>query len=298
MRYGKRPNAAAVAAVVSVVSTFAIPLLHGGAWLYTLAVLIGMLTASSHWALVHEAIHNRLFANRRRKNLLAGRLLSIAFGAPFDVLRFGHLFHHRQTRSAIDAGEFFDPSEHSRLRATVTYYARLLGGLYIAEVIGCVVLWLPAALLKLIVRRMGASVEAASKFLTQDGTLRRARVDGLAAIAFIGAALVAGQEDWDMVVAILAGRALTISMLDNAFHYGAALSGPGSAWNFRAPAWLASLLLNGHLHRIHHRHPSACWTDLPRLFKAEADRCDYRYVNGVVRQLRGPMVHPLCSAGG
>jgi fatty acid desaturase len=58
--------------------------------------------ASTHhtlWSLVHEAIHGTL-ATPSRLNERLGRLLAVLHGAPFAVLRLGHLLHHRHNRSA------------------------------------------------------------------------------------------------------------------------------------------------------------------------------------------------------
>src|SRR5690348_1340114 len=85
--------AGALAAAVAQLAALPLLLLPAGrAWGWLLVPLT--LLTTPLWSVLHEAIHGGLFADRRR-NDRAGRLLAIAYGAPFALLKSGHLMHHR-----------------------------------------------------------------------------------------------------------------------------------------------------------------------------------------------------------
>src|SRR5436190_6148790 len=88
-------GAAAIVVLANVFQLFMLPLVllpANGWWAVTLIALVPLnLTL---WALIHEAIHHNLPGGPKR-NVLAGRLLSIVHGAPFAILQAGHLLHHR-----------------------------------------------------------------------------------------------------------------------------------------------------------------------------------------------------------
>ncbi|MEA3127302.1 MAG: hypothetical protein QOD67_4321 [Caballeronia sp.] len=122
----------AVVTLAMVLQLFAWPFLlrHWGAQALWLGVPLVVL-APTHWGPIHEAIHGQLLP-RRQLSESAGRVLAIRFLLPFDAVRFGHLMHHRFTREPYDRPDVNDSSSN-RVRARIHYYARLLGGLYAAE---------------------------------------------------------------------------------------------------------------------------------------------------------------------
>ncbi|MBC7779201.1 MAG: fatty acid desaturase [Proteobacteria bacterium] len=243
------------------------------------------------WALIHEAIHGVL-ADNRRSNLVAARLLSIAHGAPFALLRAGHLLHHRYNRTELDAAEAYDPALVRPWSARVAYYWRLCGGLYVAEVLAAPALLLPARRLRALAAQLGRSqpiVPHLIETILRTRTLGAARVDALAVFGVHGAVLWAyGDHAW-MYVALLASRALSVSVLDNVYHYGTPLTARAFALNLHAPRLVQAMMLNFTLHGVHHRHPELPWHRLPEHFAGDGDRHHATLGALLARQFRGPI---------
>jgi fatty acid desaturase len=266
-------------------------------WLLALAPLV--LLTVPHWALVHEAVHGHLHPVRAANEAL-GRTLAAAFGAPFAVLRFGHLSHHALNSNPAERPEFYDPATTPRWRARATYYLRLFLGVYFAELASSAACLLPRRVLAPLVRRVfyegspgaGGMAERAVRQLLDPRRLAQARVDGVAALAWLGTCLwLYGASAWALGLAIL-GRGLVVSFMDNAPHYAGPLDDPGQGHDTRAPRLMAPLILNTNLHGTHHRHPGLPWTALPRAFAADAASYAGGYLAVPWRQLRGPIPHP------
>jgi hypothetical protein len=85
------------------------------------------------WSLTHESIHGSLLRDRGWNDRL-GRALAIGYGAPFALIKAGHLLHHRFSRTPRERTEVFDPAVTSWRRQAPLYCLRLFGGLYLA---GC-----------------------------------------------------------------------------------------------------------------------------------------------------------------
>src|SRR5262245_62704727 len=100
--------------------------LHGGLNLAALAAAFGLLM-NSVYAIIHEADHRMLFANRRL-NDAGGVLMSLFFPAPFHLLRQGHLGHHMRNRSDDEAFDFYFDGEHPAWKCLQLYGT--LTGLY------------------------------------------------------------------------------------------------------------------------------------------------------------------------
>jgi len=264
----------------------------------TLAVVV---TAPMHWALIHEGIH-RLLVTGRGRNDVAARALSIAYGAPFAILKFGHLFHHRHNRTPLDRTEHFaERGALDRLGARLSFYFRLFGGLYLGEVVLGLALLLPAAWLRAGIRRsagrapegyepLSAQIE---RELLAPATLAAARIDALVIAGLAAAVAVTwGTAGWLVAVTFFL-RGAVVSLLDNAFHYGGPLDELHAAYNARLPVPLARLVLNSNYHGIHHRYPRVPWRHLATVHAAAAGGAastfDGGYAGIVARQLRGPI---------
>lgn len=92
-----------------------------------------------------------------------------------------------------------------------------------------------------------------------------------------------------MLLAALGGRALIVSLADNAYHYGTALDAPRDAMNLRLACALEMFALNFTLHEVHHRHPGLRWYELRERFLAEGGRYHRDWFAAVARQFRGPI---------
>ena len=296
------PNAALFAVVVAgnLVCGVGVPILLlplSSAWLLLLVPLVGLST--THWALIHEAVHSHLHPSRAA-NEAGGRVLGILFGAPFPVLRFGHLSHHSLNATPTERPELYDPQASSRLRATAVFYFRLFIGIYVAEFLSAPLSFLPKRLLRPLVRHMfydGAAdargmPDRAERQLLEPSRLAAIRLDSGLALAWLALCLwLYGVAAWAFALAVL-GRGVVISFMDNAPHYHGEIGDPGQGYDMRAPRLLGPLILNTNLHGTHHRHPNLPWTELPQAFAADGSSYAGSYFTVPLRQLRGPMPTP------
>lgn len=262
------------------------------------SLLSVVLATTSYWALLHEGIHAVLHPNRRVNDTLS-RLLAVGFPAPFGVLRFGHLKHHRFNRTAIDRSEVYDDAHCSRWRAALRYYPQLLIGLYAAEAAALLLVWLPPTLLLHLAARLPAQPglpslsESIQRQLLQPDMLGQLRRDSAASLTLIGLGIWLYGPHVDLLLLALLGRGLLISLTDNAYHYATPLHAPGGdvrfARNLRLPRLASALILHFNYHAVHHRHPALPWSALPHAAQAgELDAAPH-YAAALLAQLRGPV---------
>lgn len=294
-----RANLALLALVTlaMVLQLFAWPFLlrHWGAQALWLAVPLVVLVPT-HWGLIHEAIHGQLLP-RRRLNESVGRVLAITFLLPFDAVRFGHLMHHRFTREPYDRPDVHDGSSH-RARARVHYYARLLGGLYAAELVLPLLAFLPVTRTRQVVARAIGSEGPAGMnvqrlfvgFAGDPARRRRIRRDWLLSLVLHVVAFYLYGAWWPTLAMTMYLRGVWLSLADNLPHYDVPLDEPERARNFRAPRIWQAVLMNHHLHQLHHRHPTLPWTALPTLAReiaaSSATVGDAAYFRTALRQFR------------
>ena len=268
-------------------------LLPRSAW-WALCLAPVALLSNTLWSLVHEAIHGHLLTDRRA-NERAGRLLAILHGASFRPLRAGHLAHHRYSRTMRERSEVYDPAAESRSAAAWAYYPRILGGLYVVEILGTVSSLLPRRLLAGLARRLDREDSVAGIVMDsvlQPDALAAVRLDAIAMCALYGtSSWLYGASAW-MLAAAIAVRGLLVSIADNAYHYGTALDRPREARNLAGPRWLHALLLDFTLHGAHHIHPTVPWFALRRRFEHAGARYDGRWFRAVLAQLAGPIPLP------
>ncbi|CAG9274507.1 Fatty acid desaturase [Paraburkholderia unamae] len=303
-----RANAVLIAFVLAALGyeLIGLPLLidaTGGPTLALLATLVPVVLATpAHWGLIHEGIHGQLSRERRPNEWLA-RALAIGLAMPFDAVRFGHLMHHRFTREPFDRPDVHEihdghdarTGSGASWRRRIAYYARLLGGLYVAELLLPLVAFLPVRLArKIVARGVGAhgreGVQVQRLFANHAADpvrRRRARRDWLVSVALYAASFVLYGKAWPVLLATMYLRGVWLSVADNLPHYGVALDEPGRARDFRVPRVLGVLLMNHHLHRQHHLHPTLPWTALPALVQAHQEAASADYLAAALRQFRG-----------
>ncbi|HEY1608804.1 MAG TPA: fatty acid desaturase [Paraburkholderia sp.] len=272
------------------------------AWLTVVPVVFA---TPIHWGLIHEGIHGQLLPSRRANEWVA-RALAIAFALPFEVVRFGHLMHHRFTREPYDRPDVADSSQ-SRWQRGVAYYVRLCGGLYVAELLVPLCAFVPAATAAAMVARgvgargpLGEQVQRLFARQAADPVRRsRTRRDWLLSLALHAFALHLYGPWWPVLIAAMYLRGVWLSVADNLPHYGVALDEPGRARDFRVRRGVGVLLMNHHLHRQHHLQPTLPWTALPKCADEYAkDRADGHaaatssaarpaYFRAALRQFRG-----------
>jgi fatty acid desaturase len=259
---------------------------HGWIAFGPLLALFGYLSFLS-WLLIHEAIHMKL-ARPRRRNDAAGRLLAIAFGCPMHILKVGHMAHHRYNRGELDTTEFMP--EGARFPAVwwLHHYGKILGGLYVAEVLAPLAFFFWSRLRRLAAVKRSASFSMLLTLFTPR-MVNAVRADALASLGLVGVLIYAY---WGALLplALLYGcRALVISYHDNLYHYGTEPHGPLAARNLAVPGWLSPLMLHHHLHRVHHDVPVVSWKALPVVFRSQERSYDGSLAGTGLLQLRGPV---------
>ncbi len=268
-------------------------------------LLLPMLAlTSTHWALLHEAIHGLLHPYPL-VNRLAGRALALAGGSSFRVLRFGHLMHHRFNRYRMDRPDCFDPATTSPALARARFYVELFGGFYLVEVVIPLLFLLPRPICGRILDRIYANPDptvqtvrgVARQSFIGDRQLRELRQDAILLVAIFTSAAICWGPHWPLLLAFLFGRGFIVSFLDNVYHYRTPLDLVTFAYNLRLPALLRVGMLNMNLHRVHHREPHLPWWRLFRRFHERADHYDADYGRAALSQLRGPVsINALASA--
>jgi fatty acid desaturase len=288
------PNAAIAMPLVllQLLQMFAVPVLlrHSQLWgllLIPLALMSGML-----WALIHEAIHH-IYHPQGTANDRWGRFLSVLFGSAFDVVKFGHLMHHRYNRAW--ESEYYHAHEKSYARAALEYYAKLCGGIYYISV-GVTILFmlLPLRLMQaLFQRRIDAMPglegleEIAHNFFFSRGRHWRVRVDGLCVLALYGVSAWAYGAFWPSFLFMVAARAFCISFMDNIYHYATPADNSVPAKEVILPSWARGLLLNGNHHLTHHRQAHLQWRNLAHTHAEERYR--QSFWQAARDQWRGPI---------
>lgn len=271
-------------------------------WLLPVSVHFGwlvvplVLVTVTHWAAIHEAIHGNLHDDGRRNERL-GRALAVLFGAPFHVLRFGHLSHHALNGAVPERPELYDPGRLPGWVARPLFYLRLLIGLYSVELASTLLCLLPRRLLRPVVRRVfyegepdaRAMSERAERQLLEPWRLAQTRRDAVLVLLLLGGAFWLYGAHWPLLAGALAGRALVVSFMDNAPHYGGEIGAWSQGYDMKAPAPLGGLILNSNLHGTHHRHPNVPWRALPEAFAADRGAFSGSYLTVPLRQLKGPI---------
>lgn len=248
------------------------------------------LTSPYLWSLLHESIHGSLL-RRREWNDRLGRALAVGYGAPFALLKSGHLLHHRYSRTLKERTEVYDQTITSWWRQAPAYYLRLFGGLYLAEAASNLMALAPRAAWM----RLGSRVDSPESVTAQllatvaSRKLGAFRVDALLIAVIYATAFLAYGPHWWMLLAALGGRAFLVSVADNAYHYGTRLDEPLEAMNLRLPIALEKFVLAFNLHGVHHLHPGLAWHDLRGTFLAEGGSFEMGWWAAVGRQIRGPI---------
>jgi fatty acid desaturase len=270
---------------------------HDLAWAWTLLPLAFL--NNPFWSLIHEGIHD-LFHPDPRINAIFGRAAGILFGASFRILRLSHLLHHKLNRTPLEATEVYDSTKNPRLRAVLSYYFQIFGGLYLLEVISGPLFFLPRAWLRRFARRF-IDAESVSGILiqnwTRDESIREIRTDAATILSWFALSLWLYGENWPLFLAILGGRGFLISFLDNVYHYRTPLNDIFFASNLWLPGPCAKLLLHFNLHGVHHRNPALPWNHLAAVFREQAGTYQGNYLAAAATQLSGPLgLHELPQA--
>jgi len=262
-------------------------------WIMAAIILFLIPLNTPFWSLIHEAVHKNLHHKAPINDALA-RLMSVVFGASFDVLRFGHLMHHQYNRHW--ESEVYDENKHIKCIFWLNHYFKMLGGLYLTEVLTSFLIAispLPVA------RRITQATlsderhrQAVLNALLKPATVRRLRLDCIAIVLFYSGSFMLFGVNWPVLAFWIIGRGVMISLMDNAYHYGTPADNSVIAKELSVPKGIATFILNFNHHATHHRNVSLPWTEL----KAAHDEQQLAYTEGLGSalfvQFKGPIKTP------
>ncbi|TGM57107.1 fatty acid desaturase family protein [Leptospira adleri] len=246
------------------------------------------------WALIHECVHGN-FSNSRAESHLAGRILCILFGTPYQVAKTAHLMHHKFNRAEGERIEFIEPNGIPVSIQKFFYYLKLLQGTYFLEVAGGFLLSLPLSFSIPFAEKYLSRLPVQKAFFKQiqkPEIARELRIDSFWILFLFGIAfLFSGPFFW-VLVSVLILRGFIVSVLDHSYHYGKDIDDSYSSYNLGVPKVLSFLFLNFNYHRIHHFFPGCPWNRLPDQFAKTKDRMDLSLFRQTFRQFRGLLALP------
>lgn len=270
---------------------FVMPLaLAAHPYMMSVIVIVLALLNTPFWSLIHEAVHRNFHANKEI-NEGAGRFMSVLFGAGFGILRFGHLMHHQYNRDWEN--EFFDERKLHPVAAWFYHYFKMLGGLYLIEVVlSFLVACLPVALTRKVARKIFTDdrhYQATLNSILKSGNVWKMRLDCAAIVAIYGSAAYLFAGNWPVLALLIFGRALIISLMDNAYHYGTPEDNSVTALELKAPNFLEKFILNFNHHLTHHHNTKLPWTELKKENQAQQQGYSEEFSRALFAQFKGPI---------
>ena len=213
------------------------------------------------FALMHEAVHGLAPDT-------LGVLAACMFPTSFTLQRKAHLGHHQRNRTDDDLYDYYLPTQ-SRFMRNVWLYAGNLLGLYWF----CIPLSNLLYLVGTPFYRSRVFIENIAPKLGFGPHVRdiaelpplRVWLEVAAAFAYQAALWWALDLRWQGWLFAHWLFAMHWSALQYADHAWSARDVAAGAWDLRVPRLVRWLTLNYQLHRAHHAHPSAPWTELPKL---------------------------------
>ena len=272
-----------------------LPLLTNNTYVIVLALGLIALTSNTLWSLVHECIHGN-FSPNTKVNLFAGRILALVFGAPFYVLQFAHLMHHRYNRY-WDC-EYYDPQKTNGFVKHLGYYSYIFGGVYLMSIITAVAITVfrKNILLKALAARYrdraqsDQILELTKNYFLKKYRLIEIKAETLLIVSFATLSFYCYGKMWYIPLAIYLVRALFISFFDNVYHYNTPVEKVRYARELALPRSFSLFILYFNHHGTHHETPSICWQDIGKLTRSPEHSYDGNMWSSLVAQLKGPLV--------
>jgi len=213
------------------------------------------------FALMHEATHGLASET-------LGVLAAAMFPTSFTLQKTAHLGHHLRNRTDADLYDYYLPHQSRFVRNVWLYGGNLLGLYWF-----CIPLSNILYLLATPLYRSRAFIETIAPKLGFGPHVRdiaalpplRVWCEVAAAFAWQAAlwwALDFRWQGWLLAHWLFAMHWSALQYVDHAW---SARDVAGGAWDLRVPAPVRWLTLNYQLHRAHHTHPAAPWTELPKL---------------------------------
>lgn len=262
---------------------------HRDGWILLPLILIFSYSNHTVYALLHEAVHGA-FHSDRRVNDWAGRWCAAFFPTSYRLQRSFHLTHHRNNRTESEQWDYLRPGDNKFLKLAQWY--SILTGLYwfFVPLASLVYLFFPRLLESSFLRQSQAAGQTASdEYL---GALDKldplgARLDILFTLFFQVSLFLALDLEFSRWLLCYAAFGFNWSSLQYADHAFSPLDLKNGAWNLRTHPWVQAVLLNYPLHRAHHQHPTAPWTELPRLVDPEEEP-QPSFLENWLRMWKGP----------
>ncbi|RHX87440.1 fatty acid desaturase family protein [Leptospira stimsonii] len=263
-------------------------------WIIWILLFFSKIFSYTLWALIHECVHGN-FSNSRNESHLAGRILCILFGTPYQVAKTAHLMHHKFNRQEGERIEFIEKNGVPVLIQKFFYYLKLFQGTYFLEVFGGFFLSLPLSFSIPLAEKYVSGLPVQKAFFKQiqkPEIVRELRIDSFAILCLFGFAfLFSGSFFW-FLGGMLILRGFIVSVLDHSYHYGKEIDDSNSSYNLNVPKVISLLFLNFNFHRIHHLFPGCPWNRLPNQFVKTEDRMDLSLFRQTLRQFHGLLPLP------
>lgn len=261
----------------------------------TLSLWAAVLMTLPTWYLIHEAIHEMFYPNKYFNDFI-GKLLSVVCGVSFRGIRTAHLLHHRWNRIE-EFSEVYNTEKTSWLDANLNYYFLLLGGLYWVELLGGLLICLPASVRTQMAARLAGQnnyMKRVYESLNRPQNAKQIHIESvLSAILFAFSFLFYGQH-YGILLVVLSARAFLISFFDNSFHFDTDVNPGNNSEGTRNHSMPASwMILNFNFHKTHHKNPRIPWIELPAHAHLETKGCEGNYIFRALEQLRGPIPNHL-----
>ena len=220
----------------------------------------------SNYALIHEACHHNLHAERRINDRL-GTLLGWLFPVSFTFMETAHQVHHRNNRTDGEMFDYYYPGDNLLIKYGQWY--SILIGIYppIIPLGSLLMAFLPGLFQLRPWQRAKSSSIIFNRGLFSARPVARIRME-----------VVSGTCFWVVTWRILDLDPLATGILYAAFwfnwstrQYVTHAFSPrdvlNGAWNLRVSRPMGWIFLNGQWDLVHHNHPKVRWQQLPELGK-------------------------------
>lgn len=271
---------------------FGLPrLLSVSGWWWAGALVLFVVLPMPMWIATHEAVHGSLAGTRRSNDWLGRLLATVCYGAPFELLRIGHLLHHQDSAYGQPT---LDPAARRSSRRYLHYYAGLLLQPVAPLLLSNVLAVLPKRWVASRARALASPALLAR--VLRPHVHARIRAEGMVTLAVFGLAVHCWREHLIGLMCMLALRCVIISFDDSVYHYQGPRD-PRHGYNLHVPRALAPLFLGFNRHGVHHLNPGLAWRQLEPVFARARFDYDGRYFSVAAQQLRPwrRLVLPLCQ---
>lgn len=266
------------------------PVFFHQTWLMIAVVILFIPLNTTLWSLIHEAIHRNLHPDKKMNEGMA-RFMSVLFGASFHILKFGHLMHHQYNREW--ESEFYNEQKKNKFVVYLNHYFKMLGGLYIIEVLmSFVVALTPAIKAKKIAQKLFPDErhqQAVFNMILKDKHVRQVRMDCVSIVVFYTIAFMLFGRNWPVLLLIVAGRAVIISLMDNAYHYGTPHDNSVLAKELKVSPFFGKFILHFNHHYTHHENTGLPWTHLVAHHKTRNNEYAQGLGAAMLAQFKGPL---------